>query len=101
MDGPTRMVIDDIRIEKTAADDSTPPSAPAALTARGYERHVELSWKASASPDTESYRIYRSVGGKPFEWVGSQRVGWNRYEDFVGPSRRECFLPRHCRRRGR
>ena len=44
-----------------------------------------MSWRPSPSPDTESYRIYRSVAGKPFEWVASQRVGWNRYEDFVGP----------------
>jgi hypothetical protein len=82
---PHSMVIDDIRIEDEAKADPSPPTAPAVLSARGYERHVELSWRPSPSPDTESYRIYRSVAGKPFEWVASQRVGWNRYEDFVGP----------------
>ncbi|QDZ06064.1 hypothetical protein FPZ24_00065 [Sphingomonas panacisoli] len=68
----------------TTTTDMVAPPAPAGLTAKGYERHVELNWQASAS-DTESYRIYRSVGGKPYEWVGSQRVGWNRYQDFIGP----------------
>ncbi|WP_066820790.1 hypothetical protein [Sphingomonas mali] len=82
---PHSMVIDDVRVENAATADATPPAAPAALTARGFERHVELSWVASPSSDTESYRIYRSVGGKPFEWVASQRVGWNRYQDFVEP----------------
>lgn len=82
---PHSVVIDDIRIEDRTQADVSPPTAPAALTARGYERHVELSWMPSPSPDTEGYRVYRSVAGNPFEWVASQRVGWNRFEDFVGP----------------
>ncbi len=82
---PHSIVIDDIRVEDATVADTAAPVAPANLVARGFERHVELAWTASPSADTESYRIYRSTGGKPFEWVASQRVGWNRYQDFVGP----------------
>jgi len=82
---PHSLILDDVRVIDTKTTDTTPPPAPALLTAKGYERHIELNWQAGAAPDTESYRIYRSVAGKPFAWVASQRVGWNRYQDFVGP----------------
>lgn len=82
---PHSLVIDDVRVIDTQLTDAVAPATPASLTARGFERHVELAWQPSAAPDTESYRIYRSVGGAPFVWVASQRVGWNRYQDFVGP----------------
>jgi hypothetical protein len=82
---PHTLIIDDIRVTDAKTVDTAPPGAPGNLTAKGYERHVDLSWRASTAPDTESYRIYRSIGGKPFDWVGSQRVNYTRYEDFVGP----------------
>ena len=82
---PHSIVIDDVRVIDSKLADSVAPAAPGSLVAKGYERHVELSWQPSMAPDTEGYRIYRSVGGKPFEWVASQRVGWTRFQDFVGP----------------
>ena len=81
---PHTLIIDDIKVD-TPSINAPPPETPAAVKAIGYERHVDLSWEPSASSDVESYRIYRSVGGKPFDWVGTQRVGWNHFEDFVGP----------------
>lgn len=81
---PHTLYIDDIRIVDAASRDRTAPPRPAALTARGYERHVELSWRASPAADTESYRIYRSTGGRRFVPVATQRVNVTRFMDWVG-----------------
>ena len=43
--------------------DMEPPAAPTHLQARVVDRSViHFNWQASASPDVESYRLYRSYG---------------------------------------
>lgn len=81
---PHTLYIDDIRIADATSHDRTAPPRPAALTAKGYERHVELSWRASPAADTESYRIYRSIAGRSFVPVATQQVNFTRFMDWVG-----------------
>ncbi len=77
---------------------------PSDLSAKGYERHIDLHWQvpASASRDTdqpsvagssagggtgaglERYIIYRSEDGQKFQPIGMQERGITRYTDFVG-----------------
>lgn len=83
---PHTLYIDDIRIGDAAAGSHAPASAPANVAAKGYDRHIDLSWQVSAEPGVEAYRIYRSVDGKPFEWIGIQKGHIGRYEDFLGAS---------------
>lgn len=86
--------IDDIQIcdANLAATDRTAPPAPAGLTARGYERHVDLHWEYCSAPDVLSYRIYRSEDGRAFTPVGTQQSIWARYADFPGaPGRRAWY----------
>lgn len=45
--------------------DLVPPDAPGQLTGDIGDGFVELSWTASASPDVQFYRLYRSIGGAP------------------------------------
>jgi hypothetical protein len=83
---PHTLYIDDIRIDDAASAPRGPAVAPAGLVAKGYDRHIDLSWQADHEPGVESYRIYRSVDGKPFEPIGIQKGHIARYEDFLGAS---------------
>ncbi len=92
---------------------STEMAAPLNLSAKGYERHIDLHWDAPSSRESdgrekrseptqewlvkrrasstdslqaefERYVIYRSDDGENFHAVGMQVRGITRYTDFVG-----------------
>jgi len=79
------LYLDDVMvIDSTAPTDTTPPAAPAGLTARGYERHCDLSWRPATDDDVLVWRIYRSENGADFTPVATQRGNWTRFPDFTG-----------------
>ncbi len=83
---PHTLYVDDIRVGFATAKELPAPSPPSSLKANAFERHVELQWTPSASPDVESYRIYRAAApADAFVEVGSQRGQYTRYQDFIGP----------------
>jgi exo beta-1,2-glucooligosaccharide sophorohydrolase (non-reducing end) len=82
-DTPHTLYVDEIRVGDDSAS-STPPPAPADLTAEGYERHVDLSWQSSASPNLARFVIYRSLDGGAFRPIGIQIPGIHRYADYIG-----------------
>jgi hypothetical protein len=59
-------------------------AAPRAVRAKGYERHIDLSWQRSADPELEYFRVERSLDGAPFAPIGIQVPGIYRYTDFLG-----------------
>lgn len=71
-------------IDSTAPADTTPPTVPAGLTARGYERHCDLTWQPATDDDVLVWRIYRSENGTDFTPVATQRGNWTRFPDFTG-----------------
>lgn len=75
--------LDDIRIENDANSQAAMP-APTNLQARGYERHVDLTWSPVENPNLAQYVIYRSIGGGAYLPIGVQRPGVNRFCDYVG-----------------
>jgi hypothetical protein len=79
------LYVDDVQVGECRGLDLPAAPAPSGPVARGYERHVDLSWGASGSAaQILEYRIYRSTDGKEFRPVASQRALWTRYEDFPG-----------------
>lgn len=59
------LLIDELGTFKTGPASSALPT-PTFLSARGYDRHIELRWPAVATPPLQ-WRIYRSTnGGKDF-----------------------------------
>jgi hypothetical protein len=77
--------LDEIRIDRPRALTRTAAlKAPQGLRATGYERHIDLSWDADASPDLERWVISRSSDGVHFTPIGTQEPRFHRYEDFVG-----------------
>ena len=89
---PHTLIIDEIKIDdRSAATPVAPevrsaPRVPQNVRAKGYDRHIDISWDAVADQDLQSYAIYRSLGGHKFQPIGIQAAGVNRYTDFLGRS---------------
>jgi hypothetical protein len=47
--------------------DTFPPTVPAGLTAVPSTASIELVWERNTEPAVAGYRVYRSLGGGPFE----------------------------------
>lgn len=77
---PHTLFIDDVEIVPEEAP-PVPLTAPRNLTAKGYERHIDLSWNSAVN---QSVTIYRSLENGPFEPIGIQAPGVNRFTDFIG-----------------
>jgi len=95
------LYLDEIKIDTDAegrtdtATDSGALPAPEEVRAKGYERHVDISWNAVANDAVQSYEIYRSTDGKNFHPVGLQVAGINRFTDYLGaPGRRATYKVR-------
>jgi hypothetical protein len=89
---PHSLIIDEIRIDGVeAVAVGNPPTPPQNVRAKGYERHVDISWDAVTSTPAERYIVYRSLDGKDFEPIGMQVRGINRYTDFIGKSDQKLF----------
>jgi hypothetical protein len=84
------LYIDDIQVRDEPLASATKPSTPANLSAKGYDRHVELSWQPSDSRHLFYYKIYRALDGTNFAPLGIQRAGLSRYEDFLGASNKSA-----------
>jgi hypothetical protein len=83
------LIVDEIRIDDAEASSGAQRSGktlapPQNVRARGYDRHIEVTWEARAEPGVARYIIYRSLDGGKFEPVGIQLPGMYRYEDFLG-----------------
>ena len=84
-------VDDELRMKSGAAQrvrNSRPKrealGTPTQVAATGYERHVSLQWDGPESASLAHYVIYRSLHGKPYEPIGIQLPGTQRYVDFIG-----------------
>jgi len=80
------LFLDDIEVADDPPASSHPPPTPTGLTAKGYDRHIDLSWTPVADPALQYYKIYRSSDGQPYSPIGIQRDDRARYEDFLGAS---------------
>jgi len=83
------LVIDEIKIDDaaSAAADYARASAlnaPRNVSAKAYERHIDVSWDAVDSPELQRYVIYRSRDGRDFQPAGIQVPGVNRFTDYLG-----------------
>src|SRR6267154_5046458 len=86
------LVIDEIRIdgaERAASEKAL--VTPGNVRAKGYERHVDLSWDPVGDSAVERYIVYRSMDEKKFQPIGTQVRGINRYTDFIGKPDQKMF----------
>jgi hypothetical protein len=80
------LIVDDIRIddEPAAGAAATHLAVPDGVSAKGYDRHIDVQWQAPAESPANYYVVSRSIDGGPFVPVGTQRPGVNRFTDFIG-----------------
>ena len=83
--------IDEITVGDEVADNRKVPTAPSGVVAKGYERHIDLTWIPVSNADLRYYKIYRSFDGNTYAPIGIQRASTNRYEDFLGESGKDSF----------
>src|SRR5882762_5977756 len=88
---PHTIYIDEITVGDDPPENHKSPSAPSGLNAKGYDRHVDLTWAPNNELDLRYYKVYRSWDGKKYAPVGTQKVSAARYEDFLGESGKAAF----------
>jgi len=77
-------------VDEMGIGDSLSTARPGALPsvqnprAKGYERHIDLSWDPVVDPALGRYVIRRSLDGGPFRPIGIQVPGVHHYVDFLG-----------------
>jgi len=89
------LILDEIKIDYDSATQAPRgqalPPTPRGVAARGYDRHIDVSWDAVSSDAIERYVVYRSSDGKDFHPVGIQEAGVTRYADFLGKSGQKAY----------
>jgi len=83
---PHRVYIDEITIGDAPPSSAKDPAAPSGLAAKGYDRHIDLTWGPVQESDLQFYKIYRSLDGTTFTPLATQRGDRTRFEDFLGES---------------
>jgi exo beta-1,2-glucooligosaccharide sophorohydrolase (non-reducing end) len=89
---PHTLIIDEVKIDDqsaaspVAAEIRAAPHSPKNVQAKGYDRHIDISWDPVKDSEVQSYAIYRSVDKHKFQPIGIQSADINRYTDFVGRS---------------
>jgi len=80
------LYLDDVEVGDDPPLDLRRSPMPTGLRAKGYDRHVDLSWTPVNDPALQYYKIYRSSDGQPYVAIDIQRGDRSRYEDFLGAS---------------
>lgn len=89
---PHVLLVDEIKIDAASAEQpSSALPSPVHVAAKGYDRHIDVSWEAVPSKTLQRYVIYRSFDGKDFRPVGIQEQGINRYADFLDKPDQKAF----------
>ncbi|MGH9960915.1 MAG: glucoamylase family protein, partial [Pyrinomonadaceae bacterium] len=88
---PHTLYFDDVKVSDEIENDRQGPATPADLSARGYDRHVDLTWQPNREADLQYYKIYRSFDGKAYAAIGIQKGHLTRYADFLGESGKTTF----------
>ena len=81
-----RLIVDDFKIDSAARTKADGPvKTPTDVAAKGYERHIDISWKATEPASLQNYVIYRSQdNGANFQPIAIMEPGITRYADYVG-----------------
>lgn len=88
---PHTIHIDEITVGDDVADNHNGPTIPSGLNAKGYDRHIDLTWTPNDDVGLRYYKIYRSFDGKKYTPVAIQKGSATRYEDFLGESGKTSF----------
>ncbi len=85
------LYVDEIKICDGTPMNKKSPAVPTGLSARSWDRHVDLTWDQHPQAGLQFHKIYRSFDGKNFAAVGIQKAELRRYADFIGESNRKVY----------
>jgi len=85
------LLIDDVHIDFAAREESTELPAPTHVQAKGYARHIDVSWDGRDADSLQHYLIYRSLDGNHFEPIGIQLPAIHHYADYLGASGQKAY----------
>ncbi len=81
------LYIDDVGVsDPPVAGDRAAPAAPTGVSARGADRHIDITWQPVVGQGVRHFVIYRSLDGQPFVPLAIQKGHFTRFADFVGRS---------------
>jgi hypothetical protein len=89
--GDHTLIVDELKMDAGDLASQGLPAVPKQLRAKGYDRHIDLSWASSLPDLAERYLIYRSFDGVNYRPVGMQVSGVGRYADFIGEQNRKAY----------
>ncbi|MFA6598119.1 MAG: glucoamylase family protein [Ignavibacteriaceae bacterium] len=72
--------LDEIRMSSGSA---TPPSTPQNVAAKGFYKHIDISWNLNSETTVQGYRIYKLVNGN-YVSIGTAQRDEQFYNDFIG-----------------
>jgi len=72
--------LDEIRMSSGSV---TPPAVPQNVAAKGYYKHIELSWTLNTDTTLQGYRIYKLENGN-YVTIGTTQKDERFYNDFIG-----------------
>lgn len=64
---------------------------PVLPTAKGYSKHIDISWPEIKDTNVRYVKIYRSTDAKKFSAAGIQSTQVNRYADYTGETGRQYY----------
>ncbi len=92
---PHTLFLDEIKIDFAAAATASVAQpalpAPRGVVAKGYDRHIDISWDGVSGDALERYVVYRSFDENDFRPIGIQERGITRYADFLGKSGEKAY----------
>lgn len=82
-DAPHTLYLDEVKLHEPGQA-AVSAGGDVGLSARGYERHVDLRWRLLADQAVEHYRVLAAAGDGPLQPVGTQNPQLDRYCHYVG-----------------
>lgn len=66
-------------------------ATPSIIAAKGYEKHIDISWQPVTNTAVKYVKIYRSEDGNNFYPAGIQSPYISRYTDYMGVTGKKYF----------
>jgi hypothetical protein len=85
------ILIDEMRIDSGGTTREASLEPPAGVTAKGYDRHIDLSWNPTRDRRIERCVVYRSFDDVHYTRIGIQPSYLSRYVDFVGKDNQKAY----------
>lgn len=89
-DGENTMYLDDLEF-LSAHQPAAVSATPVIKEAKGYAKHVDISWNPAADSNVHLIKIFRSENGRDYKNVGVQQPYINRYTDYTGVTGKKYY----------